>query len=97
MKISIDTKEDSHEEIRKIIKMLQSLVGENAYSNQPNIFADNPPSPTNENPGLSVFGAIFGDDSPVNKIEPSQSSPIVIPSDKVSNEEYQEPTELEVY
>jgi len=97
MKISIDTKEDSHEEIRKIIKMLQSLVGENSYSNQPNIFADNPPSQTNANSGLSVFGAMFGDDSPVNKVEPSQASSIIIPSDKATNDEYEETAELEVY
>ena len=40
MKITIDTKEDSHEEIRKVIKMLQHLVGEQSYTNQPNIFED---------------------------------------------------------
>ena len=38
MKITIDTKEDSHEEIRKIIKMLSSLVGEEAFTNQGNVF-----------------------------------------------------------
>lgn len=38
MKITIDTKEDSHEEIRKIIKMLSSLVGEETFTNQGNVF-----------------------------------------------------------
>ena len=38
MKITIDTKEDSHEEIRKIIKMLSSLVGEETLTNQGNVF-----------------------------------------------------------
>ena len=41
MKIQIDTKEDSHEEIKKVIKMLSSLVGNHeVMSNQGNIFAD---------------------------------------------------------
>ena len=40
MKITIDTKEDSHEEIKKIIKMLSSLVGEEILTNQGNIFED---------------------------------------------------------
>ena len=50
MKLTIDTKEDSHEEIRKVIKMLQHLVGESSYSNynnessSRNIFDDPSPS-----------------------------------------------------
>ena len=38
MKITIDTKEDSHEEIRKIIKMLSSLVVEEAFTGHGNVF-----------------------------------------------------------
>ncbi len=34
MKISIDTKEDSPEEIRKLIRMLLALVGDSDYSQQ---------------------------------------------------------------
>jgi len=44
MKLTIDTKEDSHEDIRKVIKMLQHLVSEGAYSNQGNLFSDDSPS-----------------------------------------------------
>ena len=40
MKITIDTKEDSHEEIQRVIKMLSSLVGEEMMSNQGDIFSD---------------------------------------------------------
>ncbi len=46
MKIEIDTKHDSHDEIKKVISMLQHLVGEtNTYSNNTetkpvNIFDD---------------------------------------------------------
>jgi len=37
MKISVDTKEDSHDDIRKVIRMLQHLVGDNqeVFTNEP--------------------------------------------------------------
>lgn len=57
MKIEIDTKHDSPEEIRKVIKMLQHLVGENSYTNTPNIFDDSPPTPTEPtNAFVNMFG-----------------------------------------
>ena len=40
MKITIDTKEDSHSEIKKIIRMLSSLVGEEVMTNQGDVFGD---------------------------------------------------------
>lgn len=40
MKITIDTKEDSHQEIQKVIKMLSSLVGQEVMSNQRDLFDD---------------------------------------------------------
>jgi len=40
MKISIDTKEDSHEEIRKIIRMLSSLVGQEVISNSQEVIEE---------------------------------------------------------
>ena len=40
MKITIDTKEDSHEEIKKVIKMLSSLVGEKEIMSNQDIFSD---------------------------------------------------------
>lgn len=53
MKIQIDTKEDSHEEIRKVIKMLSSLVGDQEImSNQSNIFSDNT---QNDNQNSDIF------------------------------------------
>ena len=63
MKIEIDTKEDSHEEIKKVISLLQHLVGDQeVFSNAPvaesgatasafnNIFGDNPSSDNSSNP-----------------------------------------------
>jgi len=66
MKITIDTKEDSHDDIRKVIKMLWHLVGdEKVYSNK-DIFEDSSPSVTTEDsspsaPTGNVFGNLFDD------------------------------------
>ncbi len=79
MKITIDTKEDSHEEIRKIIRMLSSLVGEKSFSNQPNIFEDdNEPTeeateePTKTQP-TNAFANMFGPD-PITPSEETEES-----------------------
>lgn len=65
VKITVDTKEDSHEEIKKVIKMLTALVDDRPYSNQGNIFEDASPSigesETPSEPTGSVFGNIFGE------------------------------------
>ena len=61
MKITIDTKEDSSEEIKKIISFLHTIVGKEAVSNS-NIF---------ENPEVSkenVLGNIFN----LNEEEPGE-------------------------
>jgi len=75
MKISIDTKEDSHEDIRKVIKMLQHLVGEESYSNYSqsrNIFDDPSPSlsntPAETQAPTNAFSAMFGDSAPVANV-----------------------------
>jgi len=55
MKIEIDTKEDSHDEIRKVIKLLQHFIGDSQeiFSNAPSV---------TENAGTSnAFNNIFGD------------------------------------
>jgi len=63
MKIEIDTKHDSPGEIRKVIKMLQHLVREPSYINNPNIFEESDPSadsssaqPTSANAFVNMFG-----------------------------------------
>ena len=83
MKITIDTKEDSHDEIRKVIRMLQHLVGESSISNQGNIFGDSSSSSSSSNDsssGLSAFGAMFGDDS--SKVQGDSYSSDTISSEK---------------
>ncbi len=74
MKLSVDTKEDSHEDIRKVIRMLQHFVGEGSYSNQRNIFSDDGPSDDDSSDeGTSAFSAMFGDDSNIARPEEENS------------------------
>ncbi len=90
MKISIDTKEDSHDHIKEAIALLQSIVGSSASINAPaatssdngyvNIFADNPtpaePTSEPEKPAEQSFFNIFGDDStPSTPAEPAPEQP----------------------
>ena len=51
MKISIDTKEDNHEDIKKVIKMLQHIVGDSQE-----VFTNDPAAQE-----ASPFANIFGD------------------------------------
>ena len=73
MKIEIDTKHDSPDEIKKVIKVLEHLVGEHAYSNQPkNIFEDQSSfgsTPTSQAPQetQNAFVNMFGSASETNE------------------------------
>ena len=58
MKISIDTKEDSHDEIKKVIRMLQNLVGDSQE-----IFTNQPSSEISGSTTENAFTNIFGDTS----------------------------------
>ena len=59
MKISIDTKEDSHDDLKKVIKMLQHIVGDSGevFTNQ---------QPASETSAANPFANIFGDTSSVS-------------------------------
>jgi len=60
MKITIDTKEDSHEEIKKIISMLSSLVeSEEVMANQ-NIFEGSSDNKKTENTSTAGIFNMFG-------------------------------------
>lgn len=90
MKLTIDTKEDSHEEIKKAIKMLSTIVGdEHVYTNSApkaavaNIFDNSgsmttPDAPSEPVSG-SVFGNIFG--------EPSSAAETTEPSEEKKDED----------
>jgi len=77
MKVSIDTKEDSHEEIKKVIKMLQNLVGaEEIFTNELSV-EPSVSGQSNAEPAGSAFANIFGgspaDSSSAFILESSQS------------------------
>lgn len=81
MKVSIDTKEDSHEEIKKVIKMLQNLVGESGE-----IFTNDPSVSDSSSVSVSPMSNIFGDTSSAS-VAPSGSV-------EISSQETNESTEI---
>ena len=72
MKLSIDTKEDSHEDLKKVIKMLQHIVGDSqeVFTNQPSA-SDAPSNP---------FANIFGDNSSVANVPSPEENVSILPS-----------------
>ena len=85
MKVSIDTKEDSHEEIKKLIRMLQNLVGDSQE-----IFSNQPVASDSGAAAVSPFDNIFGDASAAPSA-PTQETPAA--SADESKEETSESTE----
>lgn len=71
MKITIDTKEDSHDDIKKVIRMLQNMVSHEG-SNNSLLFSDNTSSDASSDSSEASSGSffnMFGDN-------PSQDSPL---------------------
>ena len=67
MKITIDTKEDSHQDIRKVIAMLNKLVEHSSLDRgHSNMFGDNNSSEESSSisENSSAFTNMFGDSSP---------------------------------
>ena len=92
MKITIDTKEDSHEELRKIIKMLSSLVGEKeVMSNQSDIFNDND-SDKEENTGMFNM---FSQDKPETSAD-SETTDSETTTDEEKPEEDKNETDVDL-
>ena len=63
MKITIDTKEDSHEEIQKAIRLLSALIGDKEIiSNQGDLFGNDAPgdSKGSDDSSSGGSGGIFG-------------------------------------
>jgi|SRR3989338_4972662 len=95
MKVSIDTKEDSHEEIKKVIKMLQNLVGDSQE-----IFTNQQPSEPAPEAGASPFANIFGDASnasntpPDSSITQAESAPLAQSGEQGSSETAQSTDDL---
>lgn len=82
MEIKIDTKHDSHEDIRKVIKMLQHLIGDSQE-----IFTNQPSSQSNIPEGAgSAFTNIFGD-------APAQNHAAEESAEKIEEAEAEETSE----
>jgi hypothetical protein len=76
MKITIDTKEDSHDEIQKVLNLLSSLVGnQEVVSNQGDLFSDNsnPESEKSDNSNTDMF-SMFNSDSTQDEPKIEKSS-----------------------
>lgn len=77
MKISIDTIADSKDDIRKAIRLLQSLVeheeARNIFdSSSPSLFNNSSPQPE-ANP-VAAFGNLFGDNAPAQQSTITEAS-----------------------
>ncbi|MCK5107165.1 MAG: hypothetical protein KAQ83_00380 [Nanoarchaeota archaeon] len=84
MQITIDTKEESKEEIKKLISFLQKLIDEDSYSSynstdspEPaagafNMFSDNSPSESSDSSG---YTNIFGENKPEENNERTLHNP----------------------
>jgi len=85
MKISIDTATDSKEDIRKAIRLLQSIVEHEGSASRDifsapgaGLFGDSQPAAAEpaSNP-VTAFGSLFGDNAPAQ-----QSQSTMIPEEK---------------
>ncbi|MCK5282232.1 MAG: hypothetical protein KAK00_02390 [Nanoarchaeota archaeon] len=86
MKITIDTKEDSHHDIKRVIRMLQNLVGEaNLLTNTDTLSGDSPYEPPKES--QSAFFNMFGENSP--PAEPQTEPSDITEQEPAENEEIQ--------
>ena len=65
MRITVDTSHDSHEDIKKVIKMLRHLVGDSQeiFTNQPEIVQE-----------ISPIANIFGDMAPAANSETAETT-----------------------
>ena len=104
MKITIDTKEDSHDDIKKVISMLQNMVAHSS-SNNSLMFEDNSssnyPSESSPEPAKEATGAflnMFGDNpsSPPDAPSSADSSVISFPEDDTQEEEKEDPSSVEI-
>ncbi len=81
MRIEIDTKEDSHEDIKKAINLLHSLMGESVDTN---FSAEQTESP---------IASIFGDSAQIQTNSIQVSEPTAIVREEAQEEKKEESTE----
>ena len=86
MKITIDTKEDSHEEIKGVIKMLSSLLGEKEAIGNQDMFSDN--NSGQEAGAFNIFSSPDSESKPEMKAEPKKEVKETVDFDIMGMEEY---------
>lgn len=94
MKITIDTKEDSHEEIQKAIRLLSALIGDKEIiSNQGDLFGNDTPSDSggSNDSGSGGSGGVF------NIFNPGSENKSKIREDKKEGDIDTDLAELEEY
>jgi len=67
MKITIDTKEENKEELKKLIALLTALVNEPVYTNSNDIFEKQ----ESESEGANAFSSMFGSSESLSTDEES--------------------------
>tara|TARA_Y100000310_G_C20703185_1_gene831987 strand:- start:3441 stop:3788 length:348 start_codon:yes stop_codon:yes gene_type:complete len=109
MKITIDTKEDSKDEIKKIIQMLSNFLeveNKDVYVNKSNIFSDDNAAESNTDKEEiekveTAFGSIFNDpvetNNDVEKEEsPAEDARITSGTNSVGNKEPEEEIKIDI-
>ena len=86
MKLTIDTKEDSPEDLRKVIRMLQNIVGDSqeVFTNQPGML---PPQAAESSPMANIFGDTSAPSSILQNSPDAASAETSAPETLVSSEE----------
>ncbi len=81
MQITVDTKHDSHDDIRKVIAMLRHLVGEQ------DIFTNASPAPASQQQSAETFSNLFSDAENPQLSKGFPASPEVVqPSEKKADD-----------
>lgn len=88
MKITIDTKSDSHDDIRKVISLLSRMIDEEKPARAADIFGNNTSSSSADSAPVNAFASIFGEEPKTNtSIQESAEEPKTINLDDPSDEE----------
>ena len=92
MKLTIDTKEDSHDDLRKVIKMLQHIVGDSqeVFTNQPGILSS---QAAESSPIANIFGDISISSSTTQGSSDAIQAETPAPETSASSEEASQSTE----
>ena len=92
MKVTIDTKEDSHDDLRKVIKMLQHIIGDSqeVFSNQPGMLQS---QAAESSPIANIFGDMSSSSSTAQGSSDAIPAETSAPESTSSSEDASQSTE----